>query len=137
MIYYGVELEAAQGASLIKIADVLNNPLGELAVVALAQVQRMAEAVTVSSLTSDGWQSRRVAGTAAHQEQEETAASRADLDAFEEIVRDCNAAVDVLKALLSQSQDEAISEWAQNLLPLSTEEVPTSLMKPLGKLKWS
>ena len=137
VIYYGVELGAAQGASLIKIADVLNTPLGELAVAALAQVQRMAGSVTVNHLSSDGWQSGRVAGTAAHQEQEETAASRVDLDAFEEIVRDHNAAADVLKALLNQSQDKAISEWAQNLLPLSTEEVPTSLMKPLGKLEWS
>ena len=51
-----------------RIDSILDTELGELAVAALAQVQRMKGAVWVNPTTGGGWESGRVEGTAAFQE---------------------------------------------------------------------
>ena len=68
VICYGMQVAAVDGAACTKIDSILDTELGELAVVALAQVQRMVGAVWVNPTAKDGWESGRVEGTASFQE---------------------------------------------------------------------
>ena len=56
------------GAEVIKISEVMLLPIGELAVRALAQVERMAKSITAKHSEVSGWQSGRVSGSVVFQE---------------------------------------------------------------------
>ena len=63
IIYYGMDVRAAVGASCVMIGSLLGSPLGVLSVAALAHVQRMRSIIEVNLVALDDWESRRVAGS--------------------------------------------------------------------------
>ena len=54
VIYYDVDLRPAAGAELIRIDSILGEPLGELAVASLAQVQKMKGEIKINPIAVDG-----------------------------------------------------------------------------------
>ena len=66
VIHYGQALPSIQGAEAHLIKDVMHLPIGERAVMALLQVERMVSDVRVGSATKTSWQSGRISGTAAY-----------------------------------------------------------------------
>ena len=136
VIYYDVDLRPAAGAELIRIDSILGEPLGELAVASLAQVQKMKGAIKINPIAVDGWQTGRVSGTAAHQVTEAQETTTPELDAFNQAVANQNCNAMKLNTMLEESS-KVVAEWAQSLSLLSTEEVPAALRKPLAELEWS
>ena len=70
VIHYGQNFPQVDGARPRAIADAMQLPIGELAVAALLQVQRMATGVDTerqTAETAESWVSGRVAGSAAYQ----------------------------------------------------------------------
>ena len=137
VIYYGMQVAAVDGAACTKIDSILDTELGELAVAALAQVQRMVGAVWVNPTTMGGWESGRVEGTAAFQEDLlEPAAAEDELD-FLNVVKQHDQEAVKLSSLLQADGSTDMLEWDQRLTPLCVDEVPVSLRKPLLRLDWS
>ena len=100
VIYYGNDIGPVGGAELVRIESILGEPLGELAVASLAQVQKMVTLVQVNPVAVDGWQSGRVAGTAAHQVPEAKEATASEVQAFQEVVAQHNKSAKRLKRRL-------------------------------------
>ena len=137
VIYYGMQVAAVDGAVSTKIDSILDTELGELAVAALAQVQRMKGAVWVNPAAKSGWESGRVEGTAAFQEDLlEPAAAEDELE-FLDVVKQHDQESVKLSNLLQVDGSSNMLEWDQRLTPLCVDEVPVSLRKPLPKLEWS
>ena len=139
IVYYDVSISAAaaDGARLVKIDSVLASPLGELAVAAMAFVTRMKGEVMVNSAPGSKWESGRVSGTAAYQVVGTGDHCKQSISAFEEQINKHNAAAERLRCRLVGCKNVSVAEWAQNVTPLETSEVPDELRKPLSELEWS
>ena len=137
VIYYGMQVAAADGAVCTKIDSILDTELGELVVAALAHVQRMKGAVWVNLTARGGWESGRVEGTAAFQEDLlEPAAAEDELEFLNRVKQHDQEAVK-LSSLLQADGSTDMLQWDQRLTPLCVDEVPVSLRKPLPELDWS
>ena len=137
VVYYGMEVAAAEGARLERADCMLDTPLGELAVAALTQVAKMKGETLVNPSSGGSWETGRLSGTAAYHPADQGQPSEVDLGSFERTVKRHNEEANKLELLLSSSNDEKVVEWSQNIVPLETSEVPDALRRPLTSLEWS
>lgn len=137
IVYYTTGLEARNRASLVPIEDTLGTELGDLAVAALAQVQRMVGITTVNPTAAAGWQSGRVAGTAAYHTPDICPADEQERAAFAEVIHGHEVQQKRLHQLLVADGSHEMLGWTEALKPTCTDEVPASLKVPLPELEWS
>ena len=137
VIYYGIQVTDVDGAAFTKIDSILDTELGELDVAALPQVQRMEGAVWMNPTAKGAWESGRVEGTVAFQEDLlEPAAVEDELVFFDKVKQHDQEAIQLSNILLAAGSSDMF-EWSQSITPLCVDEVPVSLRKPLPELEWS
>ena len=137
IIWYDAKAPQIEGARVIRIADVMGHSVGELAVAALTQVQRMVGVTLVNPSALSGWESGRVPGTAAFQTEVHTAPSPAESAAFK-AERDWeHQKIAEIKRKLDADKATDMEAWSERLVATDYSELPSNLRSVLPKLSWS
>ena len=136
VIWYDQKLSHLLEANAVKISDVLGLPVGQLAVDALAQVQRMVSDVVINSEHSGGWQSGRVAGSAAYQHEQLSGACAEEEKAFLQQMQQHEESVIEMRSVLEADGSDEMLQWMQMLSPTDLAEFPAALRRPMSKLDW-
>ena len=133
VICFVAQLKEPTGALLVRVAEIKDSTTREAAAASLAQVLRMKGSVQVAGMPLHGWESGRVAETAAYHPEPSQCAVTPEFD-FE--LQRHRAAQDKLEALLDADGSQYMQDWKARLAPFSLDEVPDSLKQPLTQLEW-
>ena len=137
VIFFGQDLPIVAGAAAVPMSEAMHLPVGELAVASLAQVQRMVSDVVINTDAIDGWQSGRVSGTAAFQQEQTSAPDETEEAAFKQQFQHHEASIDSMRTRLKEDGSSGMLDWEQRLTYTDLSDFPHSLRKPSDKLQWS
>jgi site-specific DNA-cytosine methylase len=135
IIYYDQELPTVSGAVAKPISGLLHLPVGDLAVQALLQVERMVKQVHVGMDEERTWRSGRVSGTASF-EAEEATCQGCDADAFEEEVQRHDCSIETMRQILREDGSDEMLTWEARLSPTDMADFPPALKRKLQVLDW-
>lgn len=126
-------MEEPAGATLMRVAEAKGSTAREAAAAALAQVLRTKCSVKVAGLPLFGWESGRVAGTAAYHPEPSQCSMPPEFDS--ELQRH-KASQDKLETLLDADGSQYMLDLKARLAPFNLGELPDSLKQPLTRLEW-
>ena len=135
-IYYSQSLPRIDGASAVPISQIMHVPAGELAVQALLQVERMVKTVRVGSGAASSWESGRVAGTVAHQEDAVAPLPASSAEAFDALAAKHDEQIEIMRGLLEEDGTEEMLTWEMRLCPTDLTEYPEALRVVFPELSW-
>ena len=137
VVHYDQQMPSCDGATRVAVSSVMHLPIGELAVAAMLQVQRMVAGVDVGDQPVGPWVSGRVAGTAAYQPELDETASDVDEEAFQLLQQKHESSISTMSALLQNDGSDDMLDWEKRLAPTDLSDYPSSQREGQAELEWS